>query len=454
MTDPMRRMAMLAAIGTLLVVLVVVGLAALDWNAASLEDSTPRIIAFVASICAAGLLWLFAVAVVRRGRLPPRTIWLVIVVAMAMRAITLAGPPVLSSDVYRYVWDGRVQLAGISPYRYVPVAPELAFLQDDAVYPHINRADYAFTIYPPAAQMIFALAAMVTPGVFGMKLMMAAFDALAIGALVCLLRIAGRDPAELLIYAWLPLPVWEFAGNAHVDAAAAGLLALALLAAARGRAVWTGIVLAAAALTKFLPAVVLPAFWRPPDWRLPVAFGVTVVALYLPYATIGWQALGFVGGYAAEEGFETGRGVFLLQLLGCVTTLPGWASTAYVALALAALGLIGTCFAFGTKLPATRGDRLALQARQAVILSAAVLVAVSPHYPWYFGWLAPLACLAPLPSVLWMLAAAPLLAHGAVEYLAVPGAVYGPAAILAVFDLRRTRTPIAPMRPQALRSVQ
>jgi alpha-1,6-mannosyltransferase len=176
--------------------------------------------------------------------------------------------------------------------------------------------------------------------------------------------------------------------------------------------------------------------------------------LYLPYATVGWQALGFVGGYAAEEGFETGRGVFLLQLLGCVTTLPGWASTAYVALALAALGLIGTCFAFGTKLPANQGDRLALQARQAVILGAAVLVAVSPHYPWYFGWLAPLACLAPLPSVLWMLAAAPLLAHGAVEYLAVPGAVYGPAAILAVFDLRRTRTPIAPMRPQALRSVQ
>ena len=58
---------------------------------------------------------------------------------------------------------------------------ELEFLRDDAVYPQINRADYAPTVYPPAAQMIFALAAVVTPGVFGMKLMMAAFDALAIG---------------------------------------------------------------------------------------------------------------------------------------------------------------------------------------------------------------------------------------------------------------------------------
>ena len=193
-------------------------------------------------------------------------------VAVAMRAMTLVAPPLLSTDIYRYVWDGRVQLAGINPYRYVPDAPDLAFLRDEAVYPHINRGDYARTIYPPAAETVFALAAAVTPGVLGMKLMMLAFDVLAIGALIRLLRIAGRDPAELLIYAWLPLPVWEFAGNAHIDAAAAGLLALALLLAVRRRAVWTGIVLAAATLTKFLPAVVLPAFWRPSDWRLPVAF--------------------------------------------------------------------------------------------------------------------------------------------------------------------------------------
>jgi alpha-1,6-mannosyltransferase len=453
MTDPSRRAAILAAIGVALVVLVAAGLAVLRWDAASLYDDT-RVAAFVACICLAGLLWLLAVVVVRRGRLPPRTIWIVLVAALAMRALTLAGPPVLSSDIYRYVWDGRVQLAGINPYRYFPVAQELAFLRDDAVYAHINRADTALTVYPPAAQAIFALAAVVTPGVFGMKLMMAVFDALAIGALLWLLRLAGRDPAELLIYAWLPLPVWEFAGNAHVDAAASGLLALALLVSVRGRVVWTGIVLAAAALTKFLPAVVLPAFWRPPDWRLPVAFAVTLGVLYLPYATIGWQVLGYLPGYASEEGFETGHGIFLLQLLGRIALLPDWASKVYILLALGTLGFLAARFAFTAPLPVAPSVRVPLQARQAVILGAVVLVAVSPHYPWYFGWLAPLACLAPLPSVLWMLAAAPLLAHGAFEYLAVPGAVYGPAAILAVFDLRRARARRSPMLPQAVRSVQ
>jgi alpha-1,6-mannosyltransferase len=453
MTEPFRRMALLASIGVALVVLVAAGLAVLARDRFGLDDGT-RVAAFMVSICGAGLLWLLAVAIVRRGRLPPRTIWIVLAAAAAMRAMTLAAPPLLSTDLYRYVWDGRVQLAGINPYRYLPVAPELESLRDEAVYPGINRADYAPTIYPPSAQIIFALAAAAMPGVFGMKLMMAVFDALAIGALAWLLPMAGRDRSELLIYAWLPLPVWEFAGNAHVDAAAAGLLALALLVSMRGRVVWTGIVLAAATLTKFLPAVVLPAFWRPPDWRLPMAFVATLAALYLPYATIGWQVLGFLPGYASEEGFANGHGIFLLELLNSVTTLPGWASKVYIALALGVLGLLGARFAFGSKLPSAPGARLTLQARQAAILGAALLVAVSPHYPWYFGWLAPLACLAPLPSVLWMLAAAPLLAHGSFEYLAVPGAVYGPAAVLAVLDLRRRRPRAVPIPPQAVRSVQ
>jgi hypothetical protein len=441
MSDSAWRAASLAAIGVALVVLVAGGLAIL------LFDEHAPVVWFMSTLCVAGLLWLLAVALVRRGGLPRWTIWMVIAVAVSMRAMTLAAPPLLSTDVYRYVWDGRVQLAGINPYRYLPVAPELASLRDDTVYPRINRADYAHTVYPPAAEMIYAAAAAITPGVFGMKLMMTAFDALAMVVLAWLLRVAGREPAELLIYAWLPLTVWEFAGNAHVDAVAAGLLALALLFAVRGRAVWTGIVLAFATLTKFLPAVVLPAFWRPRDWRLPIAFVVTLVVLYVPYAIVGWQVFGFLGGYVSEEGVENGHGIFLLQLLSSVVALPGWAAAAYIVLALSVLAVLAAWFAFGGPLPAAPGARLLQQARQAVILGAVVLVAVSPHYPWYFAWLAPLACLAPLPSVLWMLAAAPLLAHGAVETLVVPGAVYVPAAILALFELRRL-----PMSHQAIRS--
>ena len=449
MTDPARRLTILAVIGVLLVLLVGGGLALLDWQPVGLADEA-RLVGFVASLCLAGALWLLAVVIVRRGRLPRGAIWLVLGAAVAMRLLTLAAPPVLSSDIYRYVWDGRVQLAGINPYRYLPAADELAFLRDQAVYPHINRADYAHTVYPPAAQAIFAAAAAATPGIFGMKAMIAAFDALAIGVLVVLLRIAGRDPAELLIYAWLPLPVWEFAGNAHIDGAAAGLLALALLLAVRGRSAWTGIVLAVAALTKFLPAVVLPAFWRRRDWRLAIAFAGTLVAFYLLYAGVGWRVLGFLSGYAAEEGIADGRGLLVLDLIGNFVSLPGWAAGVYLVVVVVLLGVLAARYALATELPAASGARVLLQARQAVTLGAVLLVALSPHYPWYLGWIAPLACLAPLPGVLWMLAAAPLLAHGSFEYLAVPVTVYVPAVVLAAIGLRRH----LPAPPQALRSAQ
>lgn len=442
-----RRVWLLAGIGTLLVLLVAVGLALLDWQPVGLAGQA-HVAAFVASLCLAGALWAVAIAIVRRGPLPRRTLWVVLVSAAAMRLLTLAAPPILSSDIYRYVWDGRVQLAGINPYRYVPAADALAFLRDTAVYPHINRAEYAHTVYPPAAQALFALAAVITPGVLGMKVMMAAFDVLVIGVLVFLLRMVGRDPAEVLIYAWLPLPVWEFAGNGHIDAVAAGLLTLALLLAARGRRISTGIMLAAATLTKFLPAVVVPAFWRPRDWRLPIVFGAVVAAFYLPYAWGGTNVLGFLFGYASEEGIADGKGFFALQLLGSFMPLPAWSSAAYLAITLIILFCLAARFAFATELPAAAGARVLLQARQSVVLGAVLLVALSPHYPWYFGWLAPLACLAPYPAVLWMLAAAPLLAHGSFEYIVVPGAVYGPAIVLAAMDLYRR----IPASPQVVRS--
>jgi alpha-1,6-mannosyltransferase len=452
MMDARRSVALLATVGVLLVALVATGLALLDWRPVGLADAT-HLAAFEISLCVAGALWLVAVSIVRGRRLPRGTICLVLGIATAMRVLTLLAPPILSSDVYRYVWDGRVQLSGLNPYRYVPAADELAFLRDDAVYPHINRADYAHTVYPPGAQMIFAAAAAVTPGVFGMKLVMAGFDALAIVILITLLRMVGRDPAEVLIYAWLPLPVWEFAGNAHIDATVAGLLALAMLLAIGRRWAWTGVVLAMATLTKLLPVVILPAFWRPWNWRLPLAFALTLVVLYVPYISIGDQVLGFLPSYFAEEGIVNGRGVFLLELLRNVVVLPAWAAHAYLALLMMVLAAMGLGLAFMTETPPAPDRRVVQQARQALILALVLLVALSPHYPWYLAWLAPFACLAPQPSVLWLLAAAPLLAHGSFEYLIVPGAVYGPAIVLAAYALYRGRTARLTIPSSVVRSV-
>src|SRR5262244_2111684 len=104
-----------------------------------------------------GALYLAAVALTWRGGLSRRALVAVLAVAALMRLVVLLAPPYLSDDINRYVWDGRVEAAGLNPYRYVPADPHLAGLRDEAIYPKINRSDYAPTIYPPVAEYIFFL---------------------------------------------------------------------------------------------------------------------------------------------------------------------------------------------------------------------------------------------------------------------------------------------------------
>src|SRR5688572_30520745 len=81
------------------------------------------------------LIYLVAVWIVLRARSSRSTFLLVVVFAVLFRLSIVFSPPYLSDDIYRYIWDGRVQAAGINPYRYLPSAPELVQLRDDKIYP-------------------------------------------------------------------------------------------------------------------------------------------------------------------------------------------------------------------------------------------------------------------------------------------------------------------------------
>ncbi len=117
----------------------------------------------MAAVMAAAGAW--AATTPQREVDEPLALWIIVGAAVAMRIPLLLADPYLSSDVYRYIWDGRVQGYGINPYQYVPAAPELATLRESVIYPNINRADYAATIYPPAAQLLFFLTTRVSQSV-------------------------------------------------------------------------------------------------------------------------------------------------------------------------------------------------------------------------------------------------------------------------------------------------
>jgi alpha-1,6-mannosyltransferase len=424
---------LLGALGFGLVALTGVGLTLVAGRPGN--PGPMRTIEVVLIESASGLLYLAAASLVLRRKLPGGALWLVLGAAFLMRALLLPFPPPLSSDLYRYVWAGRVQAAGINPYRYLPADPRLAFLRDQRVFPHINRADSARTIYPPTAELVFGLSARFAPGVAGMKLVMLGCDLITIFGLLRLLRLAERPAEQVLLYAWAPMPVWEFAGNGHVDALAAALVTLALLAGARARQGLAGALLAATTLVKYLPAVIALAFWRRGDLRLIAAFIATTGLLYAPYLGAGTQVFGFLPGYVAEEGLLWGHGVFLLDLLRLLIRLPPWAGPAYAATLVAVMVAMALRYGFGPDLPAAPGPRLETLSRQAAALGTVALVGISPHYPWYFGWLVPLICLAPTPALLYIVAAGVLLTLDPGHHVGIAALVYMPAAALAVWQL-------------------
>ncbi len=418
----------LVAGGVALVILIGFGQSLHDGTELRI-GSDARLAWFVAMQMAAVAVYFVAVTHVLRDRVRSRDIWMVLGLALVMRAIPLFSDVFLSSDLFRYIWDGRVQLAGINPYAYLPIDPALADLRDTAIFSHVHRATYAHTIYPPMAQIVFVVVAWIDQTPFAMRLAMVAFEALAVAALIRTLVLRGQNPARVLIYAWNPLAVWEFAGNGHVDAVAIGLLSVALLARTAGHRAATGVALAAATLVKFLPIVVAPALWRRGDWRAPLAGLITVAVLYGCYAGAGLGVIGFAPGYADEEGMADGSGVWALAGLAHVVVLPNWAGTAWA-------GAVALAFAVAAV-------RLCRQsqfdpARAASWFMLAAILAFSPHYPWYYPWLAVPAVLAPMRATIWLGAAALLLYVSPLhERFIWPALLFTPALILAVLDIRR-----------------
>jgi hypothetical protein len=309
--------------------------------------------------------------------------------AAVMQGCLIFTPSALSDDMYRYVWDGRVQAQGISPYRYPPRAWQLAHLRDKTIWPQINRKA-SVTVYPPAAEMTYALLWRIWPdSVRWFQMVMAASGLVAGILLAGLLQTLGRSPARVLIYLWSPLLVFETAHAAHVDGLILPLLVGVWWARVKERDSLVGILLGLAAALKFYPALLLPALWRPNHsqgrWRMPLAFTVTVMATYLPYLlAYGDEVVGFLPKYLKEQ-FNIGPLVNLLLSLFHQSGFDAKPSVGLLLLAILALVSLATVLQ-----PAKDGETAL---RRCIWLIGAYTLLSYNLFSWYLLWLLPLLAL-------------------------------------------------------------
>jgi alpha-1,6-mannosyltransferase len=352
----------------------------------------------------------------RRKKFPANTLLIILIGGVLFRLILVPlDPPRLSTDIYRYIWDGRLQGAGINPYLYLPVDPRIAGLRDDFIYPNINRKEYAHTIYPPVAQIFFFVVTRMTQSIPGFKGVLVLVDLVTVGLVAATLRAIGQPAERVIVYAWHPLPIFEFGGSGHIDALMNCFIALALFARARRKFGIAGFALGAATSVKFIPVILLPAIYKRWGKKLPIAFAVTIVVCYVPYVLgAGAGVLGFLPQYAKEEGLQSGDRYYILVLIDYIL---GWCGVVhdlppaiFTSIALAVLGAIAV-WAFYRQAPFRRenGEAQGQWIFSAFILALTFLTLLSSYYPWYYSWLAIFLCFVPnsgalaLTLILWPL---------------------------------------------------
>lgn len=362
------------------------------WATGPAKPQVPWAPAFLRGYAIAWACYVLAGVIVSRSRSLPR--WVlpsVVVLAVAMRLIALARTPPLSTDSYRYLWDGRVANAGINPFRYPPGAPELRHLRD-ANWRRISFKQIS-TIYPPAAQVLFTgLARARDSDTQAFRWTFALSDIGCVLVLIALLRRTGGAPERVIWYAWCPLPVTETAAGGHVDAVGLFLFLLSLLAISRSRKgiVMAGIALAGAVMAKGVAVLAAPFLLRRGGWRLALSFFVTCGLLIAPYAAAGSRLFAGLRWYLA--GWKTNASAFLVldHLLAAVTDAHFGITRAITA---GAVVLAITVLAIWMK----PGMESLLGA--AFLAFGAQLLLGAPTFPWYAIWVVPALCWWTVPGL-------------------------------------------------------
>lgn len=299
-------------------------------------------------------------------------------VAVAARVLLLPMAP--GDDVWRYLWEGRLQVAGFSPYLHSPDDPLLVTWRDDT-WPLINHAEFS-AIYPPVAELALRLITQVSASVLAMKVAFLLAD-------LAVVRLLARrwGLGATLAYAWNPLVIYVGAGGAHFEplllwALVAGWLAWEQPQATRGgrwTAAWwlgvaTGLKWITAPLVAWCAWSRLRAREGTEAWRI-AGIGLAPLGLALAWC---WFDFGRIGPLVPADYVAWARtgelGPWLVEQV--------WPESAFrngLALALFA-PVAGWIF--------LRADTLTGFAE--TFLAALLVFSPSVH-AWYFVWLVPLA---------------------------------------------------------------
>jgi hypothetical protein len=292
--------------------------------------------------------------------------------------------------MYRYLWEGKLQLNGINPYSHPPESSGLEHLRDK-FFSGINHKHLS-TIYPPLTLMAFAVADYISHSFISMKSLFLLFDVLSIFLLLRFLSVMGKKSVNVLIYAWSPLILINFAARGHCDSLQIFLVILALYLCAIRKNLRSVISIGLAAMSKFVFIIIAPfmILGLMPGKRLKyvIALLSVIAILYLPYVGAGKGLFSTLFHFGTQYHFNDSAH-FLIFCLSIGSPLVSKVITVIIfgsVLLLLYKKHLNTHF---VEQDINRNDSII---RYAFLSIGAFLILAPTLHPWYLTWIVPFLC--------------------------------------------------------------
>lgn len=262
---------------------------------------------FVLALASSALFIVFA-ALLRSpsSNLGKWSVYAIISVGVIYRLIVIGIEPVTSDDMYRYIWDGKMQSEGLSPYQYAPEDDAVAQYSSPALPARINFPEMK-TIYPPLAQWIFFLSYSIGGGsLIAFKLPLFVAEIASIILLLLILQALRKPLQYAALYALCPLPVYQFMIDGHVDALLFPFVLLFVYLWLKARRVPALLSLGLSVITKLVSLIYLPLFLKELRNRWYLLFIPFLVLLisYLPYMVSAGKPFESLGIYSMNWTFN------------------------------------------------------------------------------------------------------------------------------------------------------
>ncbi len=199
--------------------------------------------------------------------------WTVLVtISVVFRLIFLIATPQLSQDFYRFIWDGRLLLAGINPYLFTPTEllnTGTATIENSRqLFNGMGTLSASHhTNYPPINQAFFALASVFSgKGILGSIISLRIMIILAdLGVIYFGRKILQRlklPEHRIFWYALNPFIIIELTGNLHFEGVMLFFILASMYFLVLKKWIWAAFFLGISVSVKLLPLLFLPVFWQ------------------------------------------------------------------------------------------------------------------------------------------------------------------------------------------------